>query len=298
MKKSENLKILKSSKNTKYPSSLDWRDKNVVSPVRNQFAVACGSCYIHSALSAIESKYFIDSGNDNSLSDQQILDCDPSNTCAGGDPNEIPKYIGMIGKVCSFNDYHWVGKKEECKLSKCKTIYELPEYEFVDIAQSESALMDAVQQQPILVTMSDELLKDYVGGVITDKCDGTINHATLVVGYGKENGTDYWLIKNSYGEDWGEKGFFKLQRNSGDKYGKCQVAGGASLTSLKQSSKNKGGMNGGEVFLEIVVPIVLGLCLIIFVYYYFFKCYGCRKVYHESSGTRVKSNKDRKLDEI
>lgn len=296
--KSRNLENIVPRKVAKAPSSLDWRDKNVVSPVRNQNAVKCGSCYIHSALSAIESKYFIDSGNENSLSDQQLLDCDPSNTCNGGDPNEIPKYIAMEGKMCSRNEYPWVGKKESCKLSECKTVYEVPAYEFVSInPPTESALFDAVLQQPILITMSDELLQHYVSGVISDPCENNINHAALLIGYGKENGTDYWLIKNSYGEDWGEKGFFKLQRNSGDEYGKCKIAGGASLTSLRDIHENKG-MDGGEVLLKIVLPVIVGLCLLIFVYYYFFKCYGCSKVKHESTGTRVKNNKKDTLSEI
>lgn len=62
-------------------------------------------------------------------------------------------------------------------------------------------------------------------GVFTGKCGTELDHGVVVVGYGTENGEDYWLVRNSWGTNWGEDGYFKLQRNVGNtRTGKCGIA--------------------------------------------------------------------------
>merc|ERR1712224_518119 len=76
-------------------------------------------------------------------------------------------------------------------------------------------LMDAVAQQPVTVSLNAEasgLVQNYKGGIITADCQKGTDHSVVVTGYGTENGIDYWKIKNSWGSDWGEDGYFRLQR--------------------------------------------------------------------------------------
>lgn len=87
----------------------------------------------------------------------------------------------------------------------------------------EASLLEAVATEgPVAVAMDATYLAQYSSGVYTDEnCDPSgINHGVLVVGYGTENGQDYWIIKNSWGPSWGDQGYFKLLRGTNE----CGVA--------------------------------------------------------------------------
>jgi C1A family cysteine protease len=77
--------------------------------------------------------------------------------------------------------------------------------------------MTAVAQQPVSAAVSagSKLFLLYSGGIITSNdCGSVLNHAILIVGYGSENGVLYWLVKNTWGPDWGEKGYFRVKRST------------------------------------------------------------------------------------
>ncbi|CAJ1443153.1 unnamed protein product, partial [Effrenium voratum] len=80
-------------------------------------------------------------------------------------------------------------------------------------------LMMAIQEGPVVVSVDGEPWSNYESGVF-DGCkrDSTVNHAVLLVGYGRDAqvGKDYWLVRNSWGSWWGEKGFIRVQRHSSD----------------------------------------------------------------------------------
>ena len=91
----------------------------------------------------------------------------------------------------------------------------------------EKALKKAVAHQPVSVAIeaSGRALQLYDSGVFTGRCGTSLDHGVVVVGYGTENGVDYWLVRNSWGKNWGEDGYFKLQRNvRGTNTGKCGIA--------------------------------------------------------------------------
>lgn len=89
----------------------------------------------------------------------------------------------------------------------------------------EDQLKLAVAQQPVSVGLAvDGGLFDYHSGIYDGTCAKMVNHGVLAVGYGIDNGNKYWLVKNSWGADWGESGFVKLTREHGDLGGKCYIA--------------------------------------------------------------------------
>merc|ERR1712146_632434 len=81
-------------------------------------------------------------------------------------------------------------------------------------ADDEKALMEAVAQQPVSVAIEADQtsFQAYGGGVLSKSCGSKVDHGVLLVGYGTENGVDYWKIKNSWGGSWGEKGFVRIER--------------------------------------------------------------------------------------
>lgn len=75
-------------------------------------------------------------------------------------------------------------------------------------------------------------------GVFNGKCGKELDHGVAIVGYGTTlDGTKYWIVKNSWGSEWGEKGYIRMQRGVEDKEGLCGIAMQASYP-LKNSSTN------------------------------------------------------------
>jgi C1A family cysteine protease len=93
---------------------------------------------------------------------------------------------------------------------------------------SVTGLQNAVAQQPVSVSIEadTEYFQSYKSGVLTDEaaCGTTTDHAVIAVGYGNENGTDYWLVRNSWGSSWGEAGYVKLGAVAG--VGVCAIQSG------------------------------------------------------------------------
>lgn len=129
-------------------------------------------------------------------------------------------------------------KNGECKV--CTPVPGTRVDHYVDVpVDDEQALMAAVAQQPIAVAIEADQIafQLYKSGILTGKCGSKLDHGVLVVGYGtdKETGIDYWKVKNSWGSNWGESGYIRLQRGKVTPWnhsGECGILAQASFPVL------------------------------------------------------------------
>ena len=187
--------------------AVDWREKGAVTPVKNQ--ASCGSCWAFSATGAMEGRNFVANGELISLSEQQLVDCDhQSSGCGGGLMTYAFEYAKKKG-MCKEEDYPYHAVDEDCKDDKCTPVVFPKGYEEVPMFDG-AALKQAVSQGPVSVAVEADsiVFQMYTGGVIDSTACGTsLNHGVLAVGYG----ADYWIVKNSWGESWGDKGYLKIK---------------------------------------------------------------------------------------
>ena len=217
--------------NVEYPESVDWRTLGAVTPIKDQGQ--CGSCWAFSATGSLEGQHFRQTGKLVSLSEQNLVDCvDGSHGCGGGFENLAFKYIKDNGGIDTEESYLYEARDNKgCRYRK-KDVG-ATDIGFVDIPHGdEDALKAALATVgPVSVAIDSsggDLFQFYSEGVYNEpKCSSEkLDHGVLVVGYGVEdNGEEYWLVKNSFGTGWGEKGYIKMARN---KKNACGIATQAS----------------------------------------------------------------------
>lgn len=209
------------------PASLDWRAKGAVTSVKDQGQ--CGSCWTFSATGAIEGAWSISKGQLVDLAEQQLVDCATglsygSHGCSGGQMDGAFKYVIENGQ-CSLASYPYTAKDGTCQ--KCSSIVHLSSCSDVK-PNDQVSLKGAVTQQPVAIAIEADTryFQSYSSGVLTSSSCGTkLDHGVLIVGYGEENGQKYWLVKNSWGTTWGDKGYVKIARSdSTNDAGICGIA--------------------------------------------------------------------------
>nr|AAP32195.1 cysteine protease 5 [Trifolium repens] len=214
--------------NTSVPSTVDWRKKGAVTPVKNQGQ--CGCCWAFSAIAATEGIHKISTGKLVSLSEQELVDCDTNGVdqgCEGGLMDDAFKFIIQNNGISTEAGYPYQGVDGTCKANEASTsAATITGYEDVP-ANNENALQKAVANQPISVAIdaSGSDFQFYKSGVFTGSCGTELDHGVTAVGYGISNdGTKYWLVKNSWGTDWGEEGYIRMQRSIDAAEGLCGIA--------------------------------------------------------------------------
>jgi cathepsin L len=199
-----------------------------VTPVKDQGN--CSSCWAFSTTGSIESAIAIKTGKLISLSEQELIDCsgnEGNHGCKGGQMDKAFKYVLDAKGICSESAYPYTASAGSCN-SQCSSAASIQKY--VDLPHENlDALRAAVSLQPVSVAVESNAkgFRFYSGGVYDDpECGVFVDHAVLVVGYGTDSasGKDYWLVKNSRGAAWGDKGYIKLLRTSGKGVGQCGIA--------------------------------------------------------------------------
>ncbi|XP_034241344.1 cathepsin L1-like [Thrips palmi] len=212
-----------------WKKSVDWRKKGYVTDVKDQGQ--CGSCWAFSTTGSLEGALFKKNKKLVSLSEQNLVDCSSENSgCNGGLMDYAFAYIKSNGGIDTEDSYPYTGLDGSCSYSKDNSAGTLSS--FVDIKQfSESDLQDAVKKVgPVSVAIdaSNWSFQMYSSGVYYEpSCSSTsLDHGVLAVGYGSDGrNKDYWIVKNSWGTSWGEKGYIRMARN---KKNNCGIASEAS----------------------------------------------------------------------
>ena len=198
------------------PSSVDWRTKGVVTPVKDQGG--CGSCWAFSATETVESALAMAGGPLLELAPQQLVSCAPNpddcggtGGCAGSTQPLAFDYVVSAGGMESSKDYPYTARDGTCKTKKKEFVAGITGH--VDLPTNNyTALMDAVATVGPIAISVDASWGGYEEGVYTGGCGTTIDHAVQLVGYGEESGEMYWLVRNSWGTTWGEEGYIKIKR--------------------------------------------------------------------------------------
>uniref|UniRef100_A0A915Q721 Uncharacterized protein n=1 Tax=Setaria digitata TaxID=48799 RepID=A0A915Q721_9BILA len=210
------------------PKSFDWGEKGAVTPVKNQGY--CGSCWAFSVTGNIEGVWAIKTGQLVSLSEQELVDCDVIDQgCNGGLPVNAFQEIIRMGGLEPEDRYPYKAKNGTCHLVRADIAVTIDD--FVRIPNNETVMKAWVAQRgPLSVGIDAELLAYYKGGILHPsraRCPSSkIDHGVLITGYGVHNSMPYWIIKNSWGPQWGENGYFRLMRGK-DVCGVSEMASSA-----------------------------------------------------------------------
>ncbi|KDP23984.1 hypothetical protein JCGZ_25372 [Jatropha curcas] len=212
---------------TAVPSSMDWRKKGAVTPIKDQGQ--CGSCWAFSAVAAVEGITQLTTQKLISLSEQELVDCDTKGEdqgCQGGLMDDAFKFIETNQGLTTEANYPYEGSDGTCNSNKeANHAAKITGYEDVP-ANNEAALLKAVAKQPVSVAIDagGYEFQFYSSGIFTGDCGTELDHGVAAVGYGVSQGTNYWLVKNSWGTQWGEEGYIRMQRDIDAKEGLCGIA--------------------------------------------------------------------------
>jgi len=210
------------------PASIDWRTMNVsgnpvITPVKNQ--EQCGSCWAFSATEAIESAW-IQAGNPTAiLGPQQIVDCDTfDGGCNGGNTETAYKYVIQAGGQETEKDYPYKAVNGACKFHSADVAAKITSWKYVTQSgddKDNSPMYNYIGTEgPVSICVDAAPWQFYNGGVLKS-CGMQVDHCVQAVGYDTVSAQDVWIVRNSWGADWGESGYIMILRGKD----LCSIAG-------------------------------------------------------------------------
>jgi len=203
---------------TKAPANFDWRNNNgqsYITAVKDQGQ--CGSCWAFATTESIESAWILSKGISASqmppLAPQQIVDCDTTDQgCNGGDPPTAYQYVISAGGIETNQDYPYTAQDGNCNFDSSSVYATISNFQYaIPQGGDENTMANVLATTaPLAIIVDASSWQYYTGGVLSS-CGTSLDHAVMAVGYSQTAATPYWIVRNSWGSDWGENGFIRLQ---------------------------------------------------------------------------------------
>ncbi|XP_023011930.1 cathepsin O isoform X2 [Leptinotarsa decemlineata] len=205
-----------SKRSTKYnlPKRVDWRERNAVSGIQSQGT--CGACWAFSVIGVVESMIALKTGKLEKLSVQQMIDCSMYNDgCDGGDICSLLKWIKTESvSIVEETHYPLSLTKQECKNVSGIDGILIDGFECDSFVNDEEIILAFLAKHgPVAVAINARSWQHYVGGIIQFHCESSplkLNHAVQIVGYDLTANIPHYIVKNSWGEDFGEDGYLYI----------------------------------------------------------------------------------------
>lgn len=200
--------------------SYDWRDHGAVTPVKNQGQ--CGSCWAFSTVGAVEGCVAIESGTLLQLSEQELVSCDKKcSGCGGGLMDLGFEWIAENGGISSEEYYPYTAKNDACSIARESYKVSITKAHQDVEKNNDDQFIAALQRGPVSVAIEadQDAFQFYKKGVFNGTCGTSLDHGVLAVGYA----ADYYTVKNSWGESWGEQGYIRMARNMPQEGGQCGI---------------------------------------------------------------------------
>jgi C1A family cysteine protease len=198
------------------PDTFDWISKGKVTPVKNQ--EQCGSCWAFSATENIESVWLIakDLTPDNfkPLAPQQIVDCDKNDGgCNGGDTPTAYEYVIHAGGMDTEESYPYRARDGTCAFKPADVEVKIAGYSYATKTKNEEEMKTAVATvAPLSICVDAQPWQFYSKGVMTRaQCGLNLDHCVQITGYDTSASPPYWVVRNSWGRNWGEAGYIRLE---------------------------------------------------------------------------------------
>ena len=204
------------------PRSYSAVDEGIVSPIKNQ--KQCGSCVAFATVATIETCFKKITGVFGDYSEQELVDCGYNKNyaygCNGAQCYSYTKWmVDNERELMKEEDYPYLNRRPKLRCPRTKPFRQgakVTDTFYTGEGDEEMLKKLVYEHGAVLIAVNADSGFMYYGGGILSGCRGNgkydCNHAVAAVGYGTENGEDYWLIKNSWGDWWGDKGYIKLKR--------------------------------------------------------------------------------------
>ena len=195
--------------------TFNWVEKGALGKIKNQGS--CGSCWAFSAVGNLEGLYWIKYSENKRFSEQQLVDCDDvEEGCNGGLMEYTFAWIKKNGGLKLEEDYPYKGRDQTCKQDVTKNVVKVADFVKLTTTDEEAIKDYLFQTGPLAIALNANPLQYYYGGIVDDDASSCepegLNHGVVLVGYGTtDDGIDYWIVRNS----WGEKGYFRMLRGKG-----------------------------------------------------------------------------------